>query len=140
MSLYISIHSPSKELDKSSIDTAITVLAANTEIERRNGRLPDGPALDITFMLPFENEVPDFSGMRMGGYTEENHTLFFHSAVPKHIVYSENASRYVVLTLQDAIDNAVEFFQDYNIPFDKTHWHNAIQPLLKTASAITNVH
>lgn len=74
MSLYISVSTPGKELEKSPIDTAITVLAANVAIEKRNGRLPKGPALDITFMLPNKSEIRPFTGMRMGGYTSENQT------------------------------------------------------------------
>ena len=136
MSLFISINTPTKELEKSSIDTAITVLAANAAIEKRSGRLPKGPALDITFMLPNKNDVPPFTGMRMGGYTTDNKTLFFESAVPEHIVYSKNASRYVVVTLQDAVDNASEFFKSNNIDFDETNWYRAIMPLVTTASVI----
>lgn len=136
MSLFISINTPSKELEKSSIDTAITVLAANAAIEKKGGRLPQGPALDITFMLPNNDDVPPFEGMRMGGYTEDNKTLFFESAVPEHIVFSKHASRYVAATLQDAVDNACEFFSSNNIAFDKTHWTRAIMPLLTTATVL----
>jgi len=137
MSLSISIFSPSKELDKSPIDTAITTLAVNTEVERRMGRLPSGPALDITFMLPYKEEKPPFEGMRMGGFSEENKTLFFESAVPAHIVYSSNASRYVSAVLQDAIDNADEYFKSCNILFNKQRWHHAIQSITGTTSAQT---
>lgn len=136
MSLYISVSTPGKELEKSPIDTAITVLAANVAIEKRNGRLPKGPALDITFMLPNKSEIQPFTGMRMGGYTSENQTLYFESAVPEHIINSKNASRYVVVALQDAVDNASDFFKSYNIPFDKAHWYRAIMPLATTASVL----
>lgn len=140
MSLFISINKPSQELEKCSIDTAITVLAANAAIEKKNGRLPKGPALDITFMLPHKSEIPPFTGMRMGGFTQENQTLFFESAVPEHIVNSKNASRYVVVALQDAVDNADEYFKGNNVHgFDKIHWYRAIMPLFATASAIANV-
>lgn len=137
MSLYISINKPSQLLEKSSIDTAITVLAANAAIEKRSGRLPNGPALDITFMLPYENDTPPFKGMRMGGYTQDNKTLYFESAVPEHIVDSKNASRYVVVALQDAVDNAGEFFSSNNIIFDKAQWHRAIDSLFAAAFALT---
>ena len=137
MSLYISLNTPSKELDKSPIDSAVTVLAVNAALEKRNGRLPKGPILDITFMLPGKNEIPPFKGMRMGGYTEENQTLFFETAVPEHIVYSKNASRYVALALQDAVDNASDFFKNINMTFDEAQWHRAIIPLIKTASVLS---
>lgn len=136
MSLYISINTPSKDLEKSPIDTAITVLAANAAIEKRSGHLPHGPALDITFMLPNDKDIPPFKGMRMGGYTHEIDTLFFESAVPEHIIYSRSAPRYVALTIQDAVDNASDFFKENNIAFDTVRWYRAIMPLIKTASAI----
>jgi len=136
VSLYISVMRPSSELEKSPIDVAITVLAANAQVEKRTGRLPQGPALDITFMLPHKDDVPNFQGMRMGGYTEENKTLFFESAVPEHIVHSKSASRYVLVALQDAIENASEFFENSSVKFDKANWYQACKSLAKTASVL----
>ena len=52
MSLYISINTPSSALSNSSIDGAITFMAAHAAIEKRQGRLPGGPSLDVTFLLP----------------------------------------------------------------------------------------
>ncbi|WP_455211091.1 hypothetical protein [Kaarinaea lacus] len=137
MSLFISINSPSKELEKCPIDEAITILAANAAIEKRNGHLPKGPALDITFMLPNNNDIPPFNGMRMGGYTTENKTLYFESAVPEHIVRSKHAPRYVAIALQDVVDNASDFFKSHNIAFDEVQWHRAIAPLVRTASVLS---
>ena len=122
MSLYISINTPSRELHKSPIDEAITFLAAHAAIEKRNGRLPNGPALDITFMLPSKDDIPPFTGMRMGGYTSDNQTLFFESAVPEHIIQSEQAPLYVAMVLQDAVENASDFFKEHNITFNEPHW------------------
>lgn len=140
MSLYISITSPSKDMEKSPIDDAITILAANAAIENRNGHLPQGPALDITFMLPNNDDVPPFQGMRMGGFTNENQTLFFESAVPQHIVCSKHAPRYVAMALQDVIDNASDFFKSHNIAFDDAQWHRAITPLIRTASVLSKIN
>ena len=137
MSLYINVNTPNKKLEKSPIDNAITLLAVNAALEKRNGNLPHGPSIDITFMLPDDLEVPPFKGMRMGGYTTDNQTLFFESAVPQHIVYSENASQFVAFTLQDAIDNAAEFFSEYDIPFNKEQWFQAILPILGSAAVIS---
>jgi hypothetical protein len=137
MSLYISINSPTKDLEKSPIDEAITILAANAAIEKRNGHLPKGPTLDVTFMLSNNLDVPPFKGMRMGGYTHENQTLFFQSAVPEHIVRSKHAPRYVAVALQDVVDNASDFFKSNNIAFDEAQWHRAIVPLIKTAAVLS---
>ena len=140
MSLYISINTPNKNLEKSPIDLAITVLAANVAVEKRNGHLPKGPALDVTFMLPTKDDVPPFKGMRMGGYSNENQTLFFESAVPAHIVSSNSAPRYVAIALQDVVDNASDFFKNNNIDFDEVHWHRAIIPLIRTASVLSKTY
>jgi hypothetical protein len=126
MSLHISITRPSAELDQSPIDKAITSLAAHAAAEKRSARLPKGPELDITFMLPGKYEVPPFHGMRMGGYSQENQTLFFETAVPEHITHSEEAPRYVAVVLQDVIDNAQAFFQEHGIRFEADHWRRAL--------------
>jgi hypothetical protein len=130
MSLFISIKTPSQGLSHSPINDAITFLAAHAAIEKRHGRLPSGPALDVTFLFSGKNEQPDFSGMRMGGYNEDNQTLFFESAVPEHISHSEQAPRYVSLVLQDVIENASEFFKENNIAFNSDQWRRAILPLI----------
>jgi len=140
MSLFISVNTPSKYLEKTAIDQAITVLAANVAVEKRNGHLPKGPALDITFMLPSKNEAPPFKGMRMGGYSHENQTLFFESSVPEHIISSKDAPRYIAIALQDVVDNASEFFKNSNIRFDDTQWHRAIIPLITTASVLAKTN
>ena len=83
MALYISMKTPSPDLDKSPIDEAITFMATHIALEKRNGHIPkSGPALDITFMLSTKDDAPPFNGMRMGGYSDENKTLFFETAVP----------------------------------------------------------
>jgi len=108
MSLYISIKTPSQYLSNSPINDAITFLAAHAAIEKRQGRFPDGPALDVTFLFSGKNEQPDFSGMRMGGYNQDNQTL----------------------VLQDVIENASEFFKENNIAFNSDQWRRAIIPLI----------
>ena len=70
MALYISINTPSSSHSKSPIENAIVLFAAQAAVEKRKGGLPDGPSLDVTFLLPGEFETPPFEGMRMGGYTE----------------------------------------------------------------------
>lgn len=139
MTLHISIHTPSPELDKSPIDEAVTLLAARAAIEGRAGRLPEGPSLDITFMLTYKEDVPLFSGMRMGGYTRENQTLFFEAAVPEHIVRSAEASQYVALVMQDVVENAQEYFQEFEVDFDAEHWRHALIPLVGAKMNSTNI-
>jgi hypothetical protein len=140
MSLYISTKTPNPILDKSPIDEAITSLAVHIAVEKRNGNLPQGPTLDITFMLSTEEDSPPFSGMRMGGYTDENQTLYFEAAVPKLMAQSTSAPFYVAMVLQDAVENAREYFDELEVEFDSEHWQRAIAPIVDLNSDKTATH
>jgi len=132
MTLHISMTNPGNELSESPIDNAITFLASHIAIEKRQGHLPESPTLDITFMLPSQYETPDFNGMRMGGYTNENKTLYFETAVPATITQSEKAPYYVAMVLEDIINNADEFFTGSDINFNAEHWRTALQKLISS--------
>jgi hypothetical protein len=133
MALYISMKTPSPDLDKSPIDEAITFMATHIALEKRNGRIPkNGPALDITFMLSTKDDAPPFDGMRMGGYSDENNTLFFETAVPEGMSRSPNAPRYVMAVVQDAVDHAIQFFAENEIQFDADSWLRAMMYLSET--------
>ncbi len=131
MGLYISINTASSSLSNSPIDEAITFVATYAAIEKRHGRLPEGPSLDVTFMLPGEHETPPFEGMRMGGYTRESDTLFFETAVPSHILKSDQAPLYVATVMQDVVENAHDFFVENNVEFDTHHWRRTVAYLSK---------
>lgn len=123
MALYISMKTPSRELDKTPIDEAITFMATHIALEKRNGRIPkEGPALDITFMLSTNDDAPPFTGMRMGGFTSENQTLFFETAVPEAMSRSDSAPEYVMAVVQDAVDHAIQYFAENDIKFDSASW------------------
>ena len=136
MSLYISINTASSTLTESPINEAITFIAAHANIEKRQGAIPEGPSLDVTFLLPGEYESPPFSGMRMGNYTRESDTLFFETAVPKHILKSDEAPRYVAVVMQDVVEHAREFFRENEIEFNATMWRKTMFKL--TASNTDN--
>jgi hypothetical protein len=120
---------PSAELSESTIYDAITFLASHIAIEKQNGRLPQEPTLDITFMLPGKHEKPSFDGMRMGGYTHDKKTLYFETAVPEHITRSEKAHYYVTVVLQDMIDSADIFFTESDVKFNASFWHSALHKI-----------
>lgn len=140
MSLYISTKTPSPDLDQSPIDEAITSLATHIAVEKHHGHLPEGPALDITFMLSTDDDAPPFNGMRMGGYTDENQTLFFEAAVPVQMAQSEAAPFYVASVLQDAVDNACEYFESTEVAFDGDQWVRAIAPIIELDSKKVTTH
>jgi hypothetical protein len=135
MSLYISVNTPSAALAKSPIDEAITFYAASIAMEKRVGTFPEGPKLDITFMLSTQKNAPDFKGMRMGAYDDENQILYIETSVPEHISHSPVAQKYVRAVLQDAIDNAQYFFHEHGVEFKFDQWHKAIGQLAHSGSA-----
>lgn len=134
MSLYISMNIPGSNHSDSAINNAITLLASYIAIEKHNGNFPDEPALDITFMIPGRNEKPGFSGMRMGGYTQDSRILYFETAVPEHITQSDKAPDYVTMVLHDMVDNAEIFFDSLDfsgrkVNFNAEHWRTILSKI-----------
>ncbi len=127
MSLYISSATASSELKDSAINQAISRLAMSVAMAKQQGGIPAGPSLDVTFMLPGQFEKPDFTGMRMGGYSDESDTLYFERSVPEYIIHSDMAKQYVAVVMQDVVDHAGEFFQAGGHEFDTARWQQLVQ-------------
>lgn len=139
MALYISINTPSSNHSKSPIENAIVLFAAQAAVEKRKGGLPDGPSLDVTFLLPGEFETPSFEGMRMGGYTEEYRTLHFEKAVPEHILNSALAPNYVSAVMADVVEHAHDFFASNKLAFDRGHWRRVVSNMAVIAAPVGHV-
>jgi hypothetical protein len=137
MSLYISVNTPSANLDKSPIDEAIIFYATSIAMEKRIGSFPAGPKLDITFMLSTQDDAPSFNGMRMGAYDDQDQTLYFETAVPIHISQSSHAQQYVQAVLQDALDNAQDYFSEIGVEFNFDQWRQTIEKLIQPEPAQT---
>lgn len=129
MSLYISSATASSELNESAITEAISKLAVAVVLAKQQGSIPEGPSLDVTFMIPGKFDKPDFTGMRMGGYSNESDTLFFERSVPDYIIHSDMANDYVSIVMQDVVDHASEFFQAGGINFETAKWEQLVQLL-----------
>jgi len=129
MSLYISTNTASSELGDSMIVHAITFLAATMATKIQHEIIPNGPSLDVTFMLPGKLDKPNFTGMRMGSYTKKNNTLFFEKAVPDHIVHSKQAKEFVTMVMQDVIFHADDFFKESDTDFDIKRWQLLLEQL-----------
>lgn len=132
MSLFISSAMASSELNESAINQAISQLAMSVALAKQQGGIPAGPSLDVTFMLPGQFDKPDFTGMRMGGYSDESDTLYFERSVPEYILQSDMAKEYVAVVMQDVIDHASEFFQAGGVGFDTAKWQQLVQLLSQT--------
>lgn len=138
--LSITMKTPSRDLEKSPIDHAITRLAIGLAQERRHHGLPDGPSLDLAFLLSSHSDSPHFSGMRMGGFTSDDHTLYFEVAVPTTMGFSVQAPRYVAAVVQDVVDNAASYFDELEVPFDAPQWHRALLPMLTALTGSAALH
>jgi len=135
MSLFISVTTPTSAFNECPMDKAITFFATSVAMEKRVGNFPPGPELDITFMVTGPKDAPDFKGMRMFGYNEEKHTLYFETAIPPHLNQSAAAPQYVQAVLQDAVDNAQDYFNEVGVDFDYHRWHQVINALAKPGYA-----
>lgn len=122
MSLRINVTTGSQGLADSPITQAITSLAATLAKAQQRGGVPASPSLEVTFMLPGKQDKPDFSGMRMGGYSDEEDILYFETSVPDHILHSMESMKYVTTVVEDVVENANLFFAEAGKPFDYREW------------------
>lgn len=134
MSIYVSIMSASKSHADSQINMAIEALAGNLSRKMREGVVPSSPSLDITFLLPGEHEKPPFDGMRMGGFTQDNDTLFFECSVPEGMIQSSRAEVFVAAVLEDVIDNAGTYFAASKTPFSRPSWKHSLREYLPSGA------
>lgn len=133
MPLTISVATASGELKESAIARAITALAVQLATTRQAGLHPPLPSLDVTFLLPGRDEKPSFTGMRMGGYTRDQQTLFFERAVEEQLLHSEQSASYLALVMQDVIDNADDFFRENKLAFNGDRWRELLVLLNSSA-------
>ncbi len=76
------------------------------------------PDIDVHFLLSGKFDAPDFKGMRIRSYDSKAAMLRVETAVPSHIVNSSNAIDYVVAAIEDALENASEFLDEIEMPFE----------------------
>ncbi len=118
MSIYLNAITGSRELEGSSIDKAITAMAIRLSKYRNSLDTQPAMAIDLTVMLPGKNCTPDFEGMRMTRFSPDEGLLYMESAIPAKMLHSANAEQYLSALLEDAIDNAQEFFVEQGVSFD----------------------
>jgi len=129
MGLFISSATASSDINESAINEAISHLAVSAVRAKQQGRIPDGPSLDVTFLIPGKFDKPDFTGMRMGGYSDESDTLFFERSVPEFVIHSDMAKQYVSVVMEDVIDHASQFFLAGGVDFETEKWQQLVQLL-----------
>jgi len=127
MTIYLNAVTGSRELEGCAIDKAITALAMRLA-QLRNGQPKEADTtIDLTMILPGKNNSPDFEGMRLTGFSSEEGTLYMESVIPESMLDSELAERYVSAVVEDAMDNAAEFFSKQGLRFNAQPWQSALQ-------------
>ena len=129
MALYIGTASASQDHKESRMTHAITQMAAAIALQKLRGGFPVSPSLDVSFLLPGKLEKAPFTGMQMGGYTDENRTLYFECAVPEPLINSTQAEAYVEAVIEDVVSNAAEYFSESGIHFDQLAWTRSLNEL-----------
>lgn len=126
MAIYLNVINLSKELAGSEVDSAINRMAAQLLDLRKTFKNNDSATLDLTLMLTTEDAQPDFCGMRMRSYSSSEDTLYIEAALPLAVLHSPQAYAYVSALVQDAIENASEFFTEHQRHFPAIHWLAAL--------------
>lgn len=139
MSLFIGMTCPDKALDESAFSTGLTGIAAQLAARRSAQLAYGGPDIDVRFLLPGKNEAPTFQGMRFTAWRQAESVLYVESAVPAGLINSLHAETYIVAALQDAIDNAADFFAETGVAFEKETWLE-LAGTLATETQVTRFH
>jgi len=127
MSLLISTRSPTADFKDSLLEKAITNTAAKLAQVRKLGQVPEGPVLDVTYLISGKHEKPSFTGMNMGNYSVGQKTLYFERAVPVEMLNSSKAEEFVNAVLCDVVANADEFFAELKQDFDRLAWERTLK-------------
>ncbi|MGR9115572.1 MAG: hypothetical protein ACU85E_07380 [Gammaproteobacteria bacterium] len=129
MALFIGAFIPDRQLDQSAFCKALTKVAIDLAGFKKHPLQASGPNLDLYFLMSGKEEMPDFDGMRLHSFDASTCTLKIESSVPRQMIQSVHAERYVVAALQDAVDGAHDFFEMQQIEFQREEYLNLIETL-----------
>jgi len=129
MALFIGAFLPDRQLDDSAFCKALTKVAMDLARFKQQSRQAGKPDLDLYFLIPGKDEAPDFEGMRLHSFNADSRTLKIESSVPRQMLQSDHAERYVVAAIQDALDGALDFFEMQKIEFHRDEYLHLIDTL-----------
>lgn len=138
MPINISAYFPDMLLKESTFSDALTHIAIR--LADLNNSLDDNkldeswPEIDLRFMLTGEHDRPEFSGMRIRNYDPEEKAIVIEAAVPEHINQSSLAWEYIMAAVQDATENASDFFSEVNQDFDVSWYMDQLKQFKKPGS------
>ena len=129
MALFIGAFIPDRQLDQSAFCKALTKVAIDLARFRQHPLQVSKPNLDLYFLMSGKDEMPGFQGMRLHSFDASSNTLKIESSVPRQMIQSAHAERYVVAAIQDAVDGAHEFFESQQIEFQRDEYLHLIDTL-----------
>ena len=130
MSLYCEAFLPDMNLKESEFVRVLTNIAAKLTQQRHAQKVRGGPAVDLRFLLPAGDDKPDFRGMRLHSYSQDCQRLLIESVVPEDFLHSELCTDYILAAMQDAVDNATDFFKEQQVSgFSAADQHRLILSL-----------
>ncbi|GGB93156.1 hypothetical protein GCM10011352_19020 [Marinobacterium zhoushanense] len=122
MALYIGAYLPDRQLDESPFHKALVRVAAGLAQQRTDPLQTRAPNLDLHFLMPGREEAPPFDGMRFHSFDSRSNTLRIESSVPSRMIGSSHAEAFVIAAMQDAVDNAREFFDSRSTEFSSDEY------------------
>ena len=127
MSLYCQAFFSDMGLKDSEFVAELTYIAAKLTQQIRRQDEAVGPTVDLRFLLPVGSDQPDFTGMRLHSYNSSNQCLLIESVVPSALYHSSKAKTYILAAMQDAVDNAADFFTEQQVGgYAPAHEHERI--------------
>ncbi|TCK09008.1 hypothetical protein [Marinobacterium mangrovicola] len=130
MALFIGAYLPDRRLDDTPFSKALTRVAAGLAKLRQNTVQSSAPNVDLHFLMPGQSELPGFEGMRFHSYDPASRTLRIESSVPGRMLGSTHAEAFVIAAMQDAIDNAKEFFTSQKADFTSEEYFELVDRLI----------
>ena len=134
MTLYIGAYYPDRELVETPIGEAVTRVAACLAKYRSHTVQSSKPNLELCYMIPSALDAPDFKGMRFHSFDADSDTLRLETSVPEAMVKSRHAEAYVIAALQDAVDNAFDFYSSEARLFRRDEYQIMIESLRNLAA------
>lgn len=129
MAIFIGAYLPDRQLDETPFNRALIRVAAGLAGLKQHPLQASLPHIDLHFMMPGKEESPPFEGMRFHSFDSKAQTLRVESAVPSRMLDSAHAEAFVIAVMQDAIDNAEDFFDEQSTIFKRDDYFNLIEQL-----------
>jgi len=140
MALYIGAYLPDRDLDQSAFSRALVRVATELARLRQHPLQGSMPNLDLHFLMPGREEQPPFDGMRFHSFDARSNTLRMESAVPQRMLESTHAEAFVIAAMQDAVDNAHDFFAEREGGFERDGYLSLIDDLNGAAPAVRTLN